>query len=121
MTHRAYQPPLTANMTGHIDPEYQREVDRSTNKLEIEYARETRKLIADERRHARLARTAPNAKTRGTRSHREREMRDLWTAIEARRVELRRMERLMSASPQSSSHRGTGSYRPVPVRMDSNI
>jgi hypothetical protein len=109
-------PILSQNMTGKIDPEYQREVDATTHRLERDWANAQKSLEAATRRAERAERVAEVAKGR----KRERSARDTlalaWATVELRRAELDRLGRIMSTSPAAAIHRGDKSFRPVPVR-----
>ena len=87
------------------DPGYQAEVDRSTERGEREYQRRAARLA---RAEARLARAREVTTPR-------RRLADLTAAVELRRAELDAYRRVMTGVPASAEHRGTRSYRPVPV------
>jgi hypothetical protein len=87
------------------DDAYEAEVRASTDRGEREY----------QRRAARLARAeARLAKARAVTTPRRR-LADLAALVELRRAELDGYRRLMTGTPASAGHRGTRSYRPVPV------
>jgi DNA transposition AAA+ family ATPase len=91
-----------------ITPEYQAEVDRSTEKAMRLYERARRRLEAAEKRLAQLQEKKQGATKR----------RDLAVAaelVELRREELLRLEALMKAAPASAEHRGVRGFRPVPA------
>ena len=83
-----------------VDEEYQAQVDRSTDRLVRKYRKAQGRL---EKARSSLGR----AKTEKSRVNIQRD-------IDDRLFELREIEALMRSSPQSSSHRGTASFRPVP-------
>lgn len=119
ITHRV--PAYSQNMTGRIEPAYQREVDRSTSRLEREFAAASRALEAAENRAERALRKHEVAKGRKQSGTSRRELQVAWATVELRRDELERISRLMSSSPAGSTHRGDRSFRPVPVRHGGNI
>lgn len=88
-----------------VDPGYEAEVRASTEHGEREY----------QRRMARLAKAeARLAKARAARTPRRR-LAEVAALVELRRAELDDYRRLMTGVPASAGHRGTRSYRPVPV------
>jgi hypothetical protein len=94
-----------------VTPEYQSEIDATMERAAARYAQAQRAL---ERAQARVARIRATAvEQRRTAAHR-RELRIAEADLELRREELRRLDSLMHASPQSASHRGKRSYRPRP-------
>lgn len=88
-----------------VDPGYEAEVHASTERSEAEYARRARRLA---RAEAKLA----NARAVTTPRRR---LAELTAAVELRRAELDDYRRVMVGVPASAEHRGTRSYRPVPV------
>lgn len=106
--------PLCAYRSDPITPEYQAEVDRSTNKAMLEYERARRRLEAAERR---LRKAEEASRVAGARKKVKATARELAVAaelVELRREELHRLEALMKNVPASAEHRGKRSYRPVP-------
>lgn len=100
-----------------VSPEYQAEVDRSTNKAQVAWERAKRKLLAAERRLALadakvVARAALGKPTNDSLA---RECRIAAELVELRREELQFIENLMQSIPGGGSqHRGRGTHRPVP-------
>ncbi len=83
-----------------ITPEYQTEVDRSTEKLERRY---------------RLAQKAVEAaRIRRDRAARGKQLAEAEAALQARITELAELERMMTSSPAGAQHRGTKSFRKLP-------
>lgn len=107
--------PLCAYRSDPITPEYQAEVDRSTNKAMLEYAPAQRRLEAAERRlrKAEEASRAAGARKK-VKATAARELAVAAELVELRREELQRLEALMKNVPASAEHRGKRSYRPVP-------
>ena len=90
-----------------LDERYEREVQRSTEKLERLYARaEKRARRAEER----LNRAQQDPKHQ-TKRHL---IAQLEAEVELRRVELEEYRRMMVTVPASAEHRGRKSFRPVP-------
>lgn len=96
-----------------IDPRYQREVERSTKKLEQRHERLQRDLVAAQVKRAKLASRTVRTSEKGKR---ERELRDVDLLIETRRTELEELDKAMRSSVASAVHRGrgAGAIRPVP-------
>jgi hypothetical protein len=88
-----------------VDPAYEAEVRRSTERGEREYQRRAQRLVKAE---ARLAEARAVTTSR-------RQLAELTALVELRRAELDDYRRLMLGSPASAEHRGTRSYRPVPI------
>lgn len=87
-----------------VDPAYEAEVRRCTERGEREYRRREGRL---KRAEARLA--------AARRQHlRAKQIAELTAIVEIRRQELEEYRRLMVAVPASAKHRGTRSFRPVP-------
>lgn len=100
--------PARAIRSDPVTPEYQAEVDRSTDKAMAEWRRAQKRLEAAERRLARMQEVRISARSRA---------RDLAVAlelVELRREELLRIEALMKSAPAAAQYRGTRSYRPIP-------
>lgn len=87
-----------------IDPAYQAEVDRSTDKLEKAYRAAQRRAEGAERR----LRRAEAARARAA------EVRELRAEWERRVAELTELERLMQSSPASAAHRGRKGWTKAP-------
>lgn len=94
-----------------LSEEYEREVERSTSRLEREYARAQKRVRQAEARLAKAKLTARTATTK-VKAH---VIAELEAALQARRDELEEYRRMMVSVPASANHRGTKSYRPVPV------
>ena len=103
-------------MTGKLDPDYEREVDQMTARLERDYANAEKRVEASERRAARIERVKESAQTARDKKGYERDLAAAWEQVSARRDELARLASLMSASPASAAHRGTKSFRTVPAK-----
>lgn len=95
-----------------ITPEYQAEVDRSMDRGRQRWEHTQAELAKAERRRARTAAKKP--RTAKQTKHQKRLLAELDELIELHRMRLRDLSALMTQSPQSSVHRGTRSYRPVP-------
>lgn len=93
-----------------LSEQYENEVRRSTQRGEREYARAQKRVTQAERRLAKIRATPEHARAVSSYT------RDLNVAVqivELRRQELAALERIMKQSPQSATHRGTKSFRPV--------
>lgn len=107
--------PPTGLRSDPIDPAYQAEVDRSTDKAMVAYERAQRRLRSAEQRldRARTARDlAADKRTARAAKH---ELAVALELVELRREELRRVGALMKSSPASAEHRGVRGFRPVPT------
>lgn len=104
-----------------ITAEYQHEVDRSTAKLEREYAQAQKRLESAERRAEKAGPKPPQQSKRSTARGRDKKLMDLWEEVEARRQELMSIERLMSGSYSGQRHQGRGSFKPVGISQRSLI
>lgn len=91
-----------------VDPDYEAEVQRCTQRAEKAHERARRRL---ERAEARLA----SAKAHKTAKNKKRQIAELTAIVELRREELEQLRRTMQNVPASAQHRGTKSYRPVPA------
>ncbi len=108
--------PTSAFRSDPITPAYQAEVDRSTNKLMLDYERAQRRLRAAEERLERAeARTSTAAAKKKRATDRAQEIRVATELVELRREELQQIEALMKSAPASAQHRGTKSFRPIPA------
>lgn len=113
--HRAAPVPWTVARPVVLDDAYEREVQRSTEKLERAYRRAERRAQQAE---ARLAKAKRDPKV----SRKRHVIADLEAAVQARRDELEEYRRMMVSVPASAVHRGRDSFRPVPVtRQDSPL
>lgn len=99
---------LTANMTGKVDARYMAEVELMTDQRVRDYDHAQRRLQAAERRAEKLEQQRTTVKQ-------QRALRVAWELVEFRRQELAVLDGIMRSSPASSQHRGTASYRKVPV------
>lgn len=113
--HRAAPVPWAQHAPVVLDDAYEREVQRSTDKLERAYARAQKRVTQAE---GRLAKAQREERTR-RKAH---VLAQLEAALQARRNELEEYRRMMVGVPASAAHRGTRSFRPVPVgRQDTPI
>lgn len=111
--HRAGPVPWARVTPVVLDEEYQRQVDRSTSKLERQYVRAQKRVEQAEGRLQR-AKQDTHRKVKATL------LAQLEAELQARRDELEEYRRMMVGVPASAAHRGTKSFRPVPVaRHDS--
>lgn len=107
---------ISYNMTGKLDPAYEAEVEKSTQKLEREWLKaqkrleSARKSAENARLRAESAKTAKKEKDRA-----QKEYKKALALIAEREAELKEIEVLMTYSPSGSKNRGTKSYRPVPI------
>lgn len=95
-----------------ISDQYQREVDRATERSERAYR------AAQARLDAAIAKAAKAESVAKRKSAKSREIRAWQTAealVELRRIELEKYERIMRVTAAPSSNRGRGSFRPVPT------
>lgn len=112
--HRVPFREVSQNMTGRLDPAYEREVEAYTARLERDYANAQKRLEAAERKQERLARLLEAATSSKSRKRMERDAQEAWALVEERRLELMRLSSMMTAVPASASHRGTKSFTKVP-------
>jgi hypothetical protein len=120
VTHRirlARDDELTDNMTGNIDPDYQRRLDEQIESREKAHGAALRALEAAERAAQQATRAVRAATTARDKKHRASKEAVAWAHVQLRREELERIQRIMSTSPAAARYRGTSSYRPVPVRQ----
>lgn len=102
--HRPYAPPPLPEGDATSDA-YEREVQKSTAKLEKRYRAAQRALADAEKRHA----TASRAKVKPKPS----ELKRLSAEVERRRQELLELERIMTSFRGGGvHHRGTGQAKP---------
>ena len=97
-----------------ITPEFQAEVDRSTNKAMLAYERAQRRLSAAEARLARAEERSAKRLDAQRQRVADRELKVAAELVELRREELQRVEALMKSAPASAEHRGVRGFRPVP-------
>lgn len=109
-------PDVSPNMTGRLDPAYEGEVERSTERGEREYAQAQRRVDAAERRARRAEAEVEAARSPKERRLTRKQLAVAWALVELRRQDLAVIERTMQSSPASAGHRGDRSYRPVPDR-----
>lgn len=92
-----------------VDESYQRQIDRSTEKLQRRYERAKKATEAARFRRDRIALIVGNDKLRARR------LADAQAALTARLAELDELERLMQANPGASlTHRGREGWTKVP-------
>lgn len=113
--HRIPYREISYNMTGKLDPDYEREVEASTMKLEVAYEKARRRAEAAEKRIARAAHKMENAKVRRSRETARKEHMAALAEYEDRLKELQELQALMTYTPAGSANRGTKSYRHVPT------
>lgn len=90
-----------------VDEDYQRQVDRTTDKSERVYAAALKRVQAAEQRLAKVTSIkSPVTRARETKAAR--------ASLEARRQDLIALQALMTQTPAGSQHRGVDSYRAVP-------
>lgn len=102
--------PASAYRSDPVTPEYQAEVDRSTDKAMVAWRRAQRRLEAAERRHLK----AKQAVARSSSRTKARELAVAAELVELRREELLAIEALMKAAPAAAQYRGNRSFRPIP-------
>lgn len=107
--HRAALPPWHEPRPVILDEAYARQVERSTERLQRDYARAEKRLRQAQERLDR-ARTSPRHNVK------RQLLAQLEAVLETRREELEEYRRMMTSSPAGSEHRGTSSFRPVPYR-----
>lgn len=113
--HRIRYKEVSYNMTGKLDPDYEREVEASTMKLEVAYEKAKRRAEAAEKRISRAAHKMEHAKVKRSRETARKEHIAALAEYEARLKELEELQALMTSTPAGSSNRGTKSYRHVPT------
>ena len=97
-----------------VSPEYQAEVDRTTEKAMVAFERAQRRLEAAENRLVKAREAAAMSKDRKKDKHLARQVAEIAELVELRREELRQLAAVMRSVPASSQHRGRGHFRPVP-------
>lgn len=115
---------ISYNMTGKLDPEYEAEVEKSTRKLEAEWAKAQKKLegakISAENARLRAERLEAvresNRETKKEREEAEKSYRLALKVLAEREEELRELEIMMTTTPAGSQNRGAKSFRSVPVK-----
>lgn len=117
MTHKVPVNLISNNMTGKLDPDYERQVERSTRKLEVEYAKAYRRVEAVEKRALRAQLQSETLKAKKSRDKAKKEYKALILELEARRLELLELERMMTYTPAGSQNRGTKSFKPAPSKV----
>ena len=112
--HRTAPVPWSTAQPVQLDEAYEREVERSTEKLVRQYTRALKRVqqVEAKLRAAREQLQAPRPSRRAPKKH---TMVELELELEARRAELEEFRRMMVSVPASAAHRGTSSYRPVPI------
>lgn len=106
--------PSFAVRSATVTPEYQAEVDRSTNKAMAAYERAQRRLNAAKRRLEKAQQRSAERLNVTRRRAADRELKVAAELVELRREELQRLESLMRSAPASAEHRGVHAFRPVP-------
>lgn len=96
--HNPIPPPWYQPRPVELSEEYQREVDRSTEKLERRYARAQKRAVQAE---ARLAR----AKKQANAASRKRQIAQLEAELELRRMELDEIRQLMNRPTTGGGHK----------------
>lgn len=99
----------------HVEPEYEAQVQYSTERAEREYHKARLRL---ERAEARLA-SAMARREASRKAVRLKQIRELEAVVELRREELAEWQRMMTATGAGAQHRGPRSYRPVPDKSHS--
>lgn len=90
-----------------ISPEYQAQVDRSTEKLERLYRRAQRSVEAAQKRLEKAQRLRVERE-------RKKAVKVAEEVLAERLRELAEYERMMTSTPASLAHRGRGAWRKVP-------
>jgi hypothetical protein len=116
IAHRVPTVAPTSNMTGRIEPGYQREVDNSMARFAADYLRAQKSLEGAERRLKKAQSIAVEGLVKKAKAKADKDTQALWVLVEARREELNILARHMSSTPAGSKNRGTDSFRPVPIR-----
>lgn len=99
-----------------VSPEYQAEVDQSTQRAEREFRRAKQRF---ERAQAKLT-EARERRARSRKSVSNKQLAELEALLELRREELAELQRMMVATAASAQHRGVRSFRPVPDKSKSS-
>jgi hypothetical protein len=120
MTHRVPVDLISYNMTGKLDPDYERQVERSTSKLEAQYAKAQRRVEAMEKRVLHVQMQSETLKAKKSRDKAKKEYKTLILELEARRLELLELEKMMTYTPAGSQNRGTKSFKPAPSKVWAN-
>jgi hypothetical protein len=95
-----------------VDPAYEAEVQRSTQRSEREYRQRQERLA---RAEAKLAAARTEARAKKNRVSKK-YLAELEALVSLRREELEEYQRMMLSVPASAAHRGVKSFRPVPDR-----
>lgn len=106
-SHRAAPVPWAVTNPVVLDEVYQRQVDRSTSRLERQYARAEKRA---QQAKVRLERARRDTRTK------KQQLAELEALVQIRLDELEEYRRMMVAVPAGATHRGTKSFRPVPHR-----
>jgi len=115
---------LSNNMTGKLDPEYEAQVDKATQKLQAKWEKAQRKLEAARlsaeeslRRFEKAEKNkAATAEAKKNRQIAEVEYQRALVLIAEREAELVELEMMMTSTPAGSQNRGTKSFRVVPAK-----
>jgi acyl-CoA reductase-like NAD-dependent aldehyde dehydrogenase len=111
LTHRHKRNSYSENMTGKLDPAYEREVELATNKLEVKYAAAQRRLEAAEKQKELAEKRLAAAHGKKTKAEKQKEFDRILQEYIAREEELQEIIALMNGTPASSVHRGNKSHR----------
>lgn len=115
---------LSNNMTGKLDPEYEAQVDKATQKLQAKWEKAQRKLEAARlnaeeslRRFEKAEKNkAATAEAKKNRQIAEVQYQRALVLIAEREAELIELEMMMTSTPAGSQNRGTKSFRAVPAK-----
>lgn len=113
--HRVAPVPWAAPKPAELDEAYEREVQRSTEKLERLYRRALKRVEQAEAKLAAARERIQAAKPRRRPAPKQHALVELELELETRRAELEEFRRMMISVPASAAHRGVRSFRPVPV------
>lgn len=113
--HRIRYKEVSYNMTGKLDPDYEREVEAATTKLEVAYAKAERRVEAAQKRMDKAARKIETLKVKKARTTAIKEHAVALAEYEDRLRELDEIRQLMTYTPAGSQNRGTKSFRHVPT------
>jgi hypothetical protein len=123
MQHRAPSN-LSNNMTGKLDPDYEAEVDKATQKLQAKWEKAQRKLeaarLSAEESLRRIEKAEKNkaatAEAKKNKQIAEMEYQRALVLIAEREAELLELEMMMTSTPAGSQNRGKKSFRSVPAK-----
>jgi hypothetical protein len=111
-------------MTGKLDPEYEAQVDKATQKLQAKWEKAQRKLEAARlsaeeslRRFEKAEKNkAATAEAKKNKQIAEMEYQRALVLIAEREAELLELEMMMTSTPAGSQNRGNKSFRSVPAK-----